>query len=389
MPATLPSTQESRNGHAPGGKDAGAGTIGNDRPLDPPPPEFNGAIQRPADADKQQKPVITLMEFDAGFLNELKYDRVDDVFVCRDNPHVSWINIDGLGDEDALHRLADHFGLHPLAVEDVLHTEQRPKLEEFPGHLFVVAQMVYLGKDRAIRGEQVSMFLGKNYLITLQEESEYDVFDTVRARVRREGSMVRQSGPDLLGAALLDAVIDQFFPVLETLGEAIEEFEEEVLRHPQQGNLRRLHDFKRTLLQLRRSAWPQREVLGALGRDETGLIQQKTKPYLRDCYDHTIQMMDMIESDRDVLAGLMDLYISSLSIRTNEIVRVLTVVSAIFIPLTFIAGVYGMNFDTQAGPLNMPELHSPHGYLICWAVMIVIAVVQLIFFYRKGWLGKY
>ena len=150
-----------------------------------------------------------------------------------------------------------------------------------------------------------------------------------------------------------------------------------------------MHDFKRTLLQLRRSGWPQREVVGSLGRDETGLIQEKTKPYLRDCYDHTVQMMDMIESDRDVLAGLMDLYVSSLSIRTNEIMRVLTVISSIFIPLTFIAGVYGMNFDSAAGPLNMPELHSPHGYVVCWAVMIVIAVAQLIFFYRKGWLRKY
>lgn len=352
-------------------------------------PEFDGSIQRPAEADKQRKPAITLMEYDAAGVRELKYEKIEDVFVCRDNPKVSWINIDGLGDEDALHRLAAHFGLHPLAVEDVLHTEQRPKIEPFPEHLFIVAQMVYLGKDDCIQGEQVSMFLSRNYLITIQEESEYDVFDGVRTRVRRNGSAVRQSGPDFLAVALLDAVIDQFFPVLEALGEAIEEFEEKVIGGPGRHSLRQLHDFKRTLLQLRRSAWPQREVIGSLGRDETGLIQEKTKPYLRDCYDHTIQMMDMIESDRDVLAGLMDLYVSSLSIRTNEIMRVLTVVSSIFIPLTFIAGVYGMNFDSAAGPLNMPELHSPYGYVICWAIMIAIAVAQLIFFYRKGWLRKY
>ena len=215
------------------------------------------------------------------------------------------------------------------------------------------------------------------------------MFDTVRARIRREGSLTRQSGPDLLAASLLDAVIDQFFPVLENLGEAIEDFEERVLETPGRQSLRDLHDFKRTLLQLRRSAWPQREVLGALSRDESGLISDKTKPYLRDVYDHTIQLMDMIESDRDVLAGLMDLYVSSMSIRTNEIMRVLTVVSAIFIPLTFIAGVYGMNFDIQAGPLNMPELHHPYGYVICVAVMLVVAVGQMIFFYRKGWLQKY
>jgi magnesium transporter len=346
-------------------------------------------IKHPVDAAHQQKPVITLMQYDAGSLHESQYESVEEVFVCRDNPQTSWINIDGLGDEDALRKLASHFNLHPLAMEDVMHTDQRPKAEEYPGHLFIVAQMVYLGKERCIQGEQVSIFLGKNCVITIQEESEYDVFDSVRARVRRDGSMVRQSGADFLAAALLDAVIDQYFPVLETMGEAIEDFEEQVLRHATRQSLHHLHGFKRTLLQLRRSAWPQREVLGSLSRDESGLISDKTKPYLRDVYDHTIQLMDMIESDRDVLAGLMDLYVSSLSIRTNEIMRVLTVVSSVFIPLTFIAGVYGMNFDTSAGPTNMPELHSPHGYVICWAVMLAIAIGQLVFFYRKGWLRKY
>jgi magnesium transporter len=349
----------------------------------------SSSIQRPADAPEQQKPIITLMEYDAGSLHESKYESVDDVFVCRDNPKVSWINIDGLGDQEALHRLAEHFGLHRLAVEDVLHTDQRPKTEEYPGHVFIVAQMIYLGKDRCIMGEQVSIFLGRNYVITIQEEGEYDVFDTARTRVRREGSLTRQSGADFLAATLLDSVIDQFFPVLETLGEAIEDFESDILKHPGRHGLRQLHEFKRTLLQLRRSAWPQREVLGSLSRDESGLITDKTKPYLRDVYDHTIQVMDMIESDRDVLAGLMDLYVSSLSIRTNEIMRVLTVMSSIFIPLTFIAGVYGMNFDYGASKWNMPELHSPHGYIVCWAVMIVIAIGQLIFFYRKGWLRKF
>lgn len=345
------------------------------------------SFHRPPKAEDQQKPVITVMEFDAASFQERRCGSVEEVFVCRDNPHVSWINVDGLGDEGALRRLGDHFGLHPLALEDVLHTEQRPKVEEFPGHLFIVAQMVYRGKDHCIQGEQVCVFLGRNYVITVQEESDYDVFDDVRKRVRREGSLIRQSGADLLAASLLDAVIDQFFPVLEALGEAIEDFEDEILNRLERKSLRRLHEYKRTLLALRRAAWPQREVVSALSRDDSGLITDRTKPYLRDCYDHTIQMMDMIESDRDVLAGLMDLYVSSLGIRTNEIMRVLTVVTTLFIPLTFIAGVYGMNFDTKH-PLNMPELQSPYGYVICLAAMAVVAAGQLAFFWRKGWLRK-
>lgn len=349
---------------------------------------LTGGFHRPPKAEDQQKPVITLMEYDAGSLDERRYDSVEEVFVCRDNPKVSWINVDGLGDEAALRRLGDHFGLHPLALEDVLHTEQRPKVEEFPGHLFIVAQMVYLGKDAGIQGEQVCIFLGRNFVITMQEESGYDVFDEVRKRLRREGSLARTSGADLLAASLLDAVIDQFFPVLESLGEAIEDFEEEILNRLQRKSLRQLHEFKRTLLQLRRAAWPQREVVAALSHDESGLIVERTKPYLRDCYDHTIQMMDMIESDRDVLAGLMDLYVSSLGIRTNEIMRVLTVVTTLFIPLTFIAGVYGMNFDPKYA-WNMPELRSPYGYVICLASMVLVAAGQLVFFWRKGWLRKY
>lgn len=347
-----------------------------------------GGFCRPPKAQDQQKPVITVMEYDAGSLAEHKAASVEEVFVCRDNPRVSWINVDGLGDEGALKRLGDHFGLHPLALEDVLHTEQRPKVEEFPGHLFIVAQMVYLGKDDTIQGEQVCIFLGRNFVITIQEESEYDVFDQVRKRLRRDGSLTRTSGADLLAASLLDAVIDQFFPVLESLGEAIEDFEEEILERLERKSLRQLHEFKRTLLQLRRAAWPQREVVAALSHDDSGLIVDRTKPYLRDCYDHTIQMMDMIETDRDVLAGLMDLYVSSLGIRTNEIMRVLTVVTTLFIPLTFIAGVYGMNFDTNY-PLNMPELRSPYGYLFCLSAMVLVAAGQLAFFWRKGWLRKY
>ena len=222
-----------------------------------------GTFRRPPKAEDQQKPIIALMEYDAGSVREFRCESVDELFVCRDSPKVSWINVDGLGDEGALRRLGEHFGLHPLALEDVLHTGQRPKLEEFPGHLFIVAQMVYQGKEGCIQGEQVCIFLGRNYVITVQEESDYDVFDEVRKRVRREGSLTRQSGADLLAASLLDAVIDQFFPVLENLGESIEEFEDEILNRLQRKSLRQLHEFKRTLLQLRRAAWPQRDCAGA------------------------------------------------------------------------------------------------------------------------------
>ena len=235
------------------------------------------------------------------------------------------------------------------------------------------------------------MFLGKHFLITLQEEAEFDVFEPVRARIRVPNGMIRKMGPDYLAYALLDSIVDHYYPVLEDVGAKIDAIEEGLVDlQPGDSPVAELHGHKRTLARLRRFVWPVRDLINVLMHDETGIINKGTKIYLRDCYDHTVQLMDLVESYRDVLSGLMELYLSAVGIRTNEIMRVLTVISSIFIPLTFIAGVYGMNFahevDGKKLPWNMPELFQPYGYLVCVLVMAAVAVFQVVYFKKRRWL---
>lgn len=324
-------------------------------------------------------PVVTLIEYDLDTFEERTLTEIEQAFPSRDNGKVSWINVGGLGDAGLLGRLGERFGLHSLALEDALHVGQRPKLEAYSDHLFMVTWMVYFDDDRQLVFEQVCMFLGKDFLITILEDPG-DVFEPVRERLRRGRGFARARGHDYLAYALLDAVVDHVFPVLESLGESLEDLEDELLERPTRACLLQLHDMKRTLLQLRRTAWPERELLNALVRDESGLITAETRVFLRDCYDHTIRSLEMIESYRELTAGLTDLYLSSVSHRTNEIVRVLTVVMAIFIPLTFVAGIYGMNFE------NMPELRQPWGYFACLVLMATIAGGLLVVFRKKGWI---
>lgn len=291
-----------------------------------------------------------------------------------------WIEFNGMADVEALRAVGEKFGLHPLALEDVLHTGQRPKVETYDGHLFIVAIMVYRDSDARMCGEQVSMFLGRDFLITMQEEPDQDVFEPVRARIRAGRGYIRKLGADYLAYALLDSVVDHIFPILESIGEALEELEDEMLESPTRRSVARLHDFRRTLVQLRRVIWPERDLLSTLLHDTTGIFSDDTKVFVRDAYDHSVRIIELIESYREIAAGLLELYLSAVSQRTNEIVRVLTVISAIFIPLTFVAGVYGMNFD------NMPELRAPGGYFACLGLMAAIAGFQMWFFKRKGWL---
>jgi magnesium transporter len=335
-------------------------------------------------------PVITLIEYDQRTHEERKVENVEELLGCFDNDKVTWINIDGLGDVEVLRRLGERFKLHPLALEDVLDVGQRPKAEQYEGYLFIVAEMLYLEKDERLSGEQVSMFLGPNFLITVQEEAGRDVFEPVRVRIRSGRGFIRKMKSDYLAYALLDTIIDHYFPVLEHIGGAIEELEGQLVAKPTAGNVQMLHEFKRTLMQMRRFVWPARDVASSLIHEDSGLITAETKVFLRDCYDHTVQIMDLVESYRDVLSGLMELYLSAIGIRTNEIMRVLTVISSIFIPLTFVVGVYGMNFAPDAEgrklPWNMPELYSPYGYVGILAFMAMIAIGQIVFFKRKKWL---
>ena len=326
------------------------------------------------------KAAMRLIEYDVAGIVEKTIPSVAELPAFADDGHVRWLDIEGLGDVALFQALGEKYGLHPLALEDALHTGQRPKLEPYEQHLFIVAQMVYRDTELQMCGEQVSMFLGRNFIVTIQEEIGTDVFDPVRARIRAGRGYIRKLGADYLCYALLDAIIDHCFPILETLGDALEQLEDEVLERPHASCIATLHRHKRTLAQLRRFVWPERDVCNALLHDETGIVSSQTKVFLRDAYDHTVQIMDLIESYRDVVSGLTEMYLSAVGMRTNEIMRVLTVMSAIFIPLTFVAGVYGMNFE------EMPELKTHWGYFACLGVMATIAICQVLFFKRKKWL---
>lgn len=338
----------------------------------------------------RRKPVITLIEYDRTHLEESVIENREELVSHLDNQRVTWINIDGLGDIEVLRLLGAQFNLHPLALEDVLDTAQRPKVEQYDNYLFIVAHMIYTGRDKLMCGEQVSMFLGKHFLITLQEEAEFDVFEPVRARIRAANGTIRKMGPDYLAYALLDSIIDHYYPVLEDVGAKIDLIEEDLVQLPTSSPVGELHGHKRSLTRIRRFIWPVRDLINVLLHDEGGLVTKGTKVYLRDCYDHTVQLMDLVESYRDVLSGLMELYLSAVGIRTNEIMRVLTVISSVFIPLTFIAGVYGMNFQREVDGKkllwNMPELFQPYGYAVCWLVMLGVAVFQIVYFKKKSWL---
>jgi len=326
--------------------------------------------------------VIKLMEYDRNGCHERVIDSVAALPDCRttDDGKIRWIEFNGLGDVAALKALGEKFSLHPLALEDVLNVGQRPKLEPYAGHLFIIAQMIYHDPEESLCGEQVSLFVCGNFLISIQEDAEMDVFEPVRQRIRAGGGNIRTMKADYLAYALLDAIVDHGFPVLEQIGEALQEIEDSVLTSPGKETIGQLHSLKRTLMQLRRFVWPERDVVNSMLHGDSEFIHPETKVYLRDLYDHTVQIMDLIESYRDVVTSLMDMYLSSVGLRTNEIMRVLTVISSIFIPLTFLVGVYGMNFS------NIPELKTSWGYFALWGVMIVIAVGQLIFFRRKTWL---
>lgn len=333
-----------------------------------------------------RKPEISLIEYDAHTIQEKKVERIEETFSCPENGKVSWINISGLGDVEILRQVGLNFRIHPLALEDMLNTGQRPKVEEYESQLFIVLQMAYATNDEDIVFEQVSMVLGKQFVITVQEEAGHDVFGPVRLRLQQGGGNVRYMKADYLAYTLVDAVVDHYFPLVESLGDSMEEFQERVLNDPTRERLRQLHDFRRAIAELRRAVWPQREVLAHLTRDETGLIEGQTKFFFRDCYDHTMIVLDLLETYRDATRNLMDLYLSSLSMRTNEVIRVLTVISSIFIPLTFIAGLYGMNFDRSTSGLNMPELGWRFGYLYAIGLMLAVAVGMILFFKRKKWL---
>ena len=323
---------------------------------------------------------ISLLDYDEGNFQERAVEKVEDCFPFKETPTVTWINIDGLHDVEVIQKLGHHFDLHPLLLEDILSTHQRPKLEDFDQYLFVVLKMLTSGDEgKEIDHEQVSIILGSNYVISFQER-EGDVFDPVRDRLRKSKGRIRKMGADYLAYALLDAIVDNYFVILERFGERLEEIEEELLSDPRIETLHTIHALKQQAIILRRSIWPLREVIGALERGESSLIQESSRIYFRDVYDHTIQVIDSVETFRDTISSMIDLYMSSLSNKMNEVMKVLTIIATIFIPITFVAGIYGMNFE------NMPELGWKYGYFMVWSIIIGIGSVMVLYFRKQKWL---
>lgn len=332
--------------------------------------------------EKKEQPVkISVIDFNADEIVDKEVKSAEDVFQLKETDTISWINLDGLHNIDLIEKIGKHFNIHSLVLEDILHTTQRPKLEEYDEHLFLVLRMfLYDDVSREIKNEQITFILGKKFLITFQEDIG-DVFDPVRERLRKGGPRMRSSGPDYLAYALMDAIVDSYFHILEKIGEDIEELEDRLIASPEKDDLQKVHNLRRSLILLRKSVWPLREVLGSLQRNENGLIQKSTEVFIRDVYDHTIQVIDTIESYRDMVVGMLDVYLSSLSNKMNEVMKVLTIIATVFIPLTFLAGVYGMNFK------HFPELHYewmyPWGF---WILTILLLGIMVMYFKSKKWL---
>ncbi|MGB3767299.1 MAG: magnesium/cobalt transporter CorA [Phormidesmis sp.] len=336
---------------------------------------------------------LTLIDFNSDKAWRKKLRSPEEAADYLDTESISWIDLQGLGNEDVLNRLGTVFHLHPLVLEDVVNVPQRPKVEYYDDQLLIITRMVMLTSKHnedteaapKFESEQLSFVLGKNYLLTVQEELNQDCLDPVRHRIRQNQGLIRGAGADYLAYALLDAVIDAYFPVLEEYGEYIESLEDEVIFNPSRQTVQKIYRIRRELMGLRRSIWPQRNALSRLVRDGSELIRPEVRVYLQDCYDHVVQVLDILETYRELTANLMDVYLSSVSNKMNEVMKILTVISAIFIPLTFIVGVYGMNFNSDVSPWNMPELEYYWGYPLCWALMIAIALSLSYYFWRKGW----
>lgn len=331
--------------------------------------------------ERKGKAAIQIMDYDGEHFEEKEVRTVAECFPYRDRSTTTWINVEGVHDLPVIEALGQHFQLHPLILEDIVNTTQRPKMEDFGDYIFIVIKMLSAsGPDDEIKVEQASLVLGRNFVISFQEGAEGDVFDHVRERLRGGKGRMRKLGADYLAYALLDVIVDHYFVILEKLGDTIEDLEADVVAEPTTDTIRVIHRMKRELILLRKSVWPLRELIIGLERAESDLFQESTAVYLRDVYDHSIQVIDTIETYREMLSGMLDIYLSSVSNRMNAVMKVLTVIATIFMPLTFLAGVYGMNFK------YMPELQWRFGYPAVWLAMVVVGGVMLAYFRRKKWL---
>jgi magnesium transporter len=332
--------------------------------------------------EERTEPIeFRVLEYGPDHLVETDRETVDEVLKYRDTTPITWINVSGVHDESVIRTIGDHFHIHPLIQEDIVHTGQRPKLDPQDDYIYLVVKMLYFDGDRGgeLRAEQVSLLVGERNLISFQEDPG-DVFDPVRKRIRNGRGQIRNRGPDYLAYAILDVIVDHYFVVLEDLGTRTEDLEDAIVADVSIQVEDEIHDLRRDLTFVRRMTWPMRELLHQLERLESPLWAEHNQPYVRDTYDHVVQVLDLIEALRDTASGLHDLHMTSISNRMNEIMKVLTIIGTIFIPLTFIAGIYGMNFE------YMPELGWAWAYPAVWVVMLSLAGALLLYFHRREWI---
>jgi magnesium transporter len=329
-------------------------------------------------------PHIRVLEYTADDVVEKTFSSAEDVCMSGAGDTITWIRVIGLHNVELIEKIGECFAIHPLVLEDILNTNHRPKMEDYGDYLYIILKSFHNAEDEdedegEMDAEQVSLILGKNYVISFQEKS-HDLFAPVRERISSAKGRIRKLGADYLAYALIDLIIDKYFVILEDVGERIEDMEDSLVSQPGDNALQEIHVLKRKMLHFRKALWPLREIMNALSRGESALVQESTVFYMRDTYDHTIQLVDALETYRDILSGMLDIYLSSVSNRMNQIMKVLTIISTIFIPLTFIAGVYGMNFK------YMPELDFTWGYPAVMAVMLVISLGMIRFFQTRKWL---
>ena len=329
---------------------------------------------------------IDVVAFGVEEFREFRADSLESCLPSLDGQTTTWINISGVHEVDLVQRLGEHFKIHPLALEDVLNTAQRPKIERADDYVFAVLRMIYRrAGEEELTSEQVSILFGDRWLVTLQEQPG-DVFEAVRERLRKGAPRVRFVHTDYLAYALMDAIVDSYFIILEAMGDTVEDVEDESLDHADETHLQAIRGLKRDLIVLRKSVWPLREVASGFERIEAPRVDDMTRPYIRDLYEHTVQIMDSVDTYREMVSGLLELYLSNQSHRLNEVMKVLTVIATIFIPLGFLAGVFGMNFDTDISPLNMPELKMRYGYPLFWLVALLVGGGLFWYFRRRRWI---
>jgi magnesium transporter len=322
---------------------------------------------------------ISVIDYDDIHLEENISYSAEDCFKYKNTLTNTWINVDGIHKTDIIEKIGKNFGISSLVLEDVVNTNSRPKIDDFKDYVFIILKMLtYDREKRNLSIEHVGLILGKNFVISFQE-NEGDLFDTIRARLRDQQSRTRHLGSDYLIYCLMDRIVDEYFLIIEAMGEELQEMEEEVSEKTSEDFIHRFNDLKRSSIYLRKSVWPLREVISYMLRDEVSLLGTGVLPYIRDLYDHTVQVIDVTETYRDLFSDIMDLYLSTLSLKMNEVMKVLTIISTIFIPLTFIVGVYGMNFEV------MPELNWKYGYLTVWMIILFVAGGLIIYFKRKRW----